>query len=114
MMRPVLSRFLPRVIPVFAAVFLLASPAVLAAPTCVDRAGDTIRCGTPGAMPVGWSLPAQEKRDRDIARSLDASPNEWLKVFCVLGLFFALLALLPEFDGSRAGDWDEQQGDDDE
>ena len=44
------------------AAILTTAPAAIAAPTCQDRNGDTIRCGTEGAMPVGWTLPAPERR----------------------------------------------------
>jgi len=32
----------------------------------------------------------------------------------VLGGFFALIALMPEFDGRAGSDWDKQEGDDEE
>ena len=50
-----------RVAVVASAVSLQAVP-VFAAPTGQDRDGLTIRCGTQGAMPVGWSLPFEERK----------------------------------------------------
>ena len=87
---------------VFALAFLLSTPA-WCAPICVTRAGDTVHCEAKGAMPVGW-------------RSLDAGPSSASppNLFLVLGLvgviggLFALIALMPEFDGG----WDEQEGGD--
>ena len=95
-----------------AAAALLAAGAALAAPTCQDKDGGTIRCGTPGAMPVGWTLPPEERFLRQTLRPASPSMNELLGLICALGVFFALLALMPEFEGRRAGDWDEQEGDD--
>ncbi len=88
----------------------LATP-VLAAPTCQSTHGDTIRCGTEGAMPVGWTLPPEQARERAMF-SATSSLKEVLKVAWAFGLFLAFIALLPEFDGSRAGDWDRQEDDD--
>jgi hypothetical protein len=32
-------------------------------------------------------------------------------MFYVVGAIFALIALMPPFDGGQDGDWDEQEGD---
>jgi len=74
---------------------LFAAPVAMAAPTCQDIKGDTIRCATPGAMPVGWTLPLQQRLERD--RS-PVEPVQLLRVICVLGIYFCLLAMLPEFE----------------
>ena len=88
---------------------LLSAPA-LAAPTCQDKDGDTIKCGTPGAMPVGWTLSPQQRLERQRSRPTGPSMNELLELICVIGVFFGLMALLPEFDG-----WgDETERDDQE
>jgi hypothetical protein len=79
---------------------LFATPAV-AAPTCLDRQGGTIRCGVPDAMPVGWTPPPQVLWERELSRQPGPSTAELLAVFCGLGLFFALIALLPDFQGWR-------------
>ncbi len=77
---------------------LLATPAV-AAPTCLDKQGGTIRCGVPGAMPVGWIPPPQVRWEQELSRAPGPGTSELLAVFCGLGLFFALIALLPDFQG---------------
>jgi hypothetical protein len=85
---------------IFAAVataMLFASSPSFAAPTCQDKLGGTIRCGTPGAMPVGWTLPA----DQRLSQAAEPNIEQLLKLACVLGVFFALMALLPDFEGWR-------------
>jgi hypothetical protein len=77
----------------------LAGPAAWAAPTCQDRAGMTTRCGTEHAMPVGWTAP---EADRNIPAG--SVRDLWGAVGGIL-LLFALIALLPEFDGSQEEDW---------
>ena len=99
-------------IPAFAvAATLLTASAALAAPTCQDKNGDTIRCGTQGAMPVGWTLSPQQRLERQIPRPKYPSTKELLELIGVMGVFFTLLALMPEFDGQRTRDWGEQEGD---
>jgi hypothetical protein len=83
---------------------LFATP-VLAAPTCQDRNGDTIKCGAPGAMPVGWTPSPQQLWDR--SRPPGPSKGELLSAFCMVALILALIALLPEADGWRE-DQDEE------
>ncbi len=102
----------PLVLVLAAAISLFTADAALAGPCCVDKNGDPIKCGVPGAMPVGWSLPPRQLLDREMLHPMDANMNELLKAFCAIGLLLALIALLPEFDGTRAGDWDKQEGDD--
>src|SRR5580698_10288129 len=85
---------------------LSAAPAAQAAPTCQDRNGDTIRCGTEGAMPVGWTLP-DEQRSRVVAARPAEPPADLFGLGLFLIGFFALLALLPDFDGK----WDPQERD---
>lgn len=85
---------------ILALTLLFAAPA-LAAPTCQNRGGDTVRCGTPGAMPVGWKPSPEMLWDREISRPPGPSLRQILGVFCGLGLLFALIALLPDFDGWR-------------
>jgi hypothetical protein len=79
---------------------LFATPA-MAAPTCQDKQGGTIRCGVPGAMPVGWTPPPQVLWEQELSRQPGPGTAELLAVFCGLGLFFALIALLPDFEGWR-------------
>jgi hypothetical protein len=94
-----------------AMVLLLAPPVALAAPTCENRSGETVKCGTPGAMPVGWAPSPADSLDHP-ATPPDLSPAEAVALIYILGAFFALIALMPEFDGWREGDWDKQEGDD--
>ena len=94
-----------------ATVLLLAAPAALAAPTCDNRNGDTVKCGTPGAMPVGWAPSPGDVLDHSTTPP-QLSPAEAVALIYILGAFFALIALMPEFDGWREGDWDKQEGDD--
>ena len=82
------------------AVLLFATPS-LAAPTCQDRNVDTIKCGVPGAMPVGWTPSPQRLWDRALSQPPGPGGKDLLAVFCGLGLFFALIALMPDFDGWR-------------
>lgn len=97
----------------FAASMLMAlmavAPAARAAPTCQTRAGVTIRCGAEGAMPVGWTLPPEEQVNGPAIEDAGAL----FKVILGLGLFFAMIALLPPFDGSQTTDWGRQEGDED-
>lgn len=75
---------------------LLAAPAAIAAPTCQDINGYTTRCGTQGAMPVGWTLPLQQRLEREQPSPIE--PNQFLELICALGIYFCLLAMLPEFE----------------
>jgi hypothetical protein len=95
-----------------AAAALLAAPAAHAAPTCQDRNGDTVRCGAPRAMPVGWTLPSEERRARQASAPEGPTADELWGVIAFVGGLFALIALMPDFDGRRASDWDRQEGDD--
>jgi hypothetical protein len=92
-------------------VLLLALTAAPAAPTCLDINGDTMRCGTKGAMAVGWTPSPQQLLNRHSSKVVGPGTLEVLEVFGAIGLFLALIALMPEFDGTRAGDWDKQEGD---
>ena len=85
------------------ALALIAIP-VHAAPTCQDRNGDTIKCGAPGAMPVGWTLPPEESWRLRLVHT-ETPAGDVLKVVAALALFFALIALMPRFDGRRDEDW---------
>ena len=86
---------------------LIATPA-LPAPICFTRAGDTVHCDAKNAMPVGWRLPPDEAARREMNQP-QPRPSDILKVVAGLVLFFALIALLPEFDGARDKDWDVQE-----
>jgi len=87
-----------------ALVFLLIAPFAVAAPasaapTCQDRVGNTVRCGTTTAMPVGWTAPVW---DRNFA---PADKSDELRAVVFLLLLFALIALLPDFEQEQ---WDQK------
>jgi len=63
-----------------------------------------VRCGTKDAMPVGWTLPADQRPTDSIAS--EPALATVLKVLCAMGVFFGLMALLPDFDGWGEGDWE--------
>ena len=81
-------------LPLVAAAMLFNASAVSAAPTCQDRKGETVRCGTVGAMPVGWSLAPDQRPASD-----DTGSTPWLSLIALVGGLFALIALMPDFDG---------------
>ena len=90
-------------------VFLLGAAPASAAPTCVNRLGDTVRCATQGAMPVGWTPSPQVLWDRQLSAPPGPRISEILKVVFGIGLFLAMIALLPDFDSAK--DWDRQEND---
>ncbi len=93
-------------------VLMAAAPAV-SAPTCRDRNGATMKCGTEGAMPIGWALPP-ELMNRRIPGIADPEPRILAETLLVIALLFTLIALLPEFDGRNSGDWGRQENDDED
>jgi hypothetical protein len=90
---------------IMAVTVTLGGGAASAAPTCFDQTGGVIKCGAPGAMPVGWS-PPPEVRAAHIAQDPGPPLGEILEIFCAVGAIFAIIALLPPFDGTQEGDWD--------
>ncbi|THD63139.1 hypothetical protein [Phenylobacterium sp.] len=89
------------------ALAIMAAPAALAAPSCLDRQGDTVRCGTRGAMPVGWTPGPDQARAHLAATDSGLDARQIVSLVCVIGGIFALFALLPDFDGA----WDRQEDD---
>ena len=87
-------------------VALLFGLPVAAAPTCQTANGETIRCGIAGAMPVGWRLPAEQYRDRSSSELF-----KWLQAICAVGVLFAIMAAMPDFESTRPGEWDEEEDD---
>jgi hypothetical protein len=83
----------------------------LAAPGCQNRQGDMVRCDVSTAMPVGWTVPPEVFTARVLSRTPPAQTRELVSVAVVLVCLFAIIALLPRFDGSRPEDWDRQEGD---
>ena len=88
-----------------AALLIIPAPTAWAAPTCQNREGITTRCGTPGAMPVGWEPSPQELWERELSRPPGPDRESLWTAFSVIGLLFGLIALMPRFDGSRDEDW---------
>jgi hypothetical protein len=82
---------------------MLAAGPVLAAPTCWDRAGHVVRCGTVGAGPVGAALTPEQDRARRAIPTYRLSAREAFALAAVVGGLFALIALMPRFNGR----WDD-------
>jgi hypothetical protein len=57
-------------------------------------------------MPLGWTPPEEEFRVNQLARYEQPTSRELLSVAAGIALFLILIALLPQFDGSRPEDWD--------
>jgi hypothetical protein len=93
-----------------ATMVLFVALVTLAARACLRRNGDAIRCGTPSAMPVGWTPLPRQLAER--LASMPAGPNldKILTIACIIGAIFALIALMTRFDG----EWDRQEGGDEE
>ena len=62
-------------------------------------------------MPVGWTLSPQQRSERQISKPEYPTTSELLELIGVIGVFFTLLALMPEFDGQHTRDWGEQEED---
>ena len=82
------------------AAFLMILQPVAAAPICQGRDGSPMHCEAPGAMPLGWTAPAADRR------VVDTDRREVWMAGGILLLLFALIALLPDFDGSQPKDWE--------
>ena len=97
----------------FALVMLIGATAypALAAPTCQDANGSAARCGMPNAMPLGWRLPDDEFHRRQTALGNVTDPHVLVDAIALIVSLFAVIALLPDFDGRSGEDWDEQEGD---
>lgn len=99
-------------LPVLAFVFaLFIAPAALAAPTCNDVEGHTVRCGAPGAMPVGWKPAPDAIALPDEGEPPDFSETQMFGLICFIGGLLALFALLPDFEDGQGGGWDRQEDD---
>jgi hypothetical protein len=83
---------------------MLAAAPALAAPTCWDRAGHVVRCGTAGAGPVGAALTPDQDAARLAIPTFRLSAREAFALAAVVGGLFALIALMPRFDGRWDGD----------
>jgi hypothetical protein len=98
---------------VAAAAMLGDAPVAFAGPTCEDRAGEAVRCEDPRAMPLGWAPPLDERLKHPDPGPPEPTSLELGGVFTLILLFFALIALMPDFDGWTA-DRPEKNGDDGE
>ena len=87
------------------AAVLFVAPAAHAGPTCQNRDGGTMKCGTAGAMPVGWALSPP-------APSEPMKAGELISLVVILCGLFGLISAMPDFDGTAPGDWDRQESDD--
>jgi hypothetical protein len=92
-----------------ALILMVATPAT-AAPICFTRAGDPVHCGMTDAMPIGWKQPPQDAARRELSQP-HPSDRAVFETMAVLVLLFALIALLPEFDGARDKDWEPEKRD---
>jgi hypothetical protein len=86
-------------------VLLTFASTTFAAPTCENRDGAATRCGTAGAMPVGWTLPPAERAAHDTP---DPPLSQMLlPLFLICGLF-GLISAMPDFDGWDASEEDSE------
>ena len=81
---------------VLCALAVEAAPAAWCAPTCWSAAGETVRCGSPRALPVGARLSAAQEAERR-GRPAGADSRVLLGLAALLGGLVALFALLPDF-----------------
>ena len=89
----------------------MASPAS-AAPTCEDQNGRSIRCGSSGAMPVGWTARLEPRLNRHASGPVEPTAIDLGGVAALIALLIVLIALMPDFDGWNPEDGDRQDGDD--
>ena len=96
--------------PILAAlVLMLSGSGALAAPTCLTAQGDMARCGTPRAMPVGWTPAAGAQIGRRTGEADASDDAKLIGLTVFLAGLFGLIALMPDFEGR----WDRQAGDED-
>jgi hypothetical protein len=90
---------------------VLGAGRAFAAPTCQDFEGHIARCGSAHAMPVGWTPTPAQLFDRPPVANNSPTVAEAAAMVYVVGAVFAIIALMPPFDGRKGEDWDEQEGD---
>jgi hypothetical protein len=100
-----------QVLAVVVAATLGALTAAHAAPTCQRMDGLTARCGTAGAMPVGWTPSARQALEWRRSQPPEDLTFEVVGASGLMGALVVLIALMPRFDGWKDGDWDEQEDD---
>jgi hypothetical protein len=84
-----------------------AAPA-LGAPICQNRLGDFVHCEAKEAMPLGWHVPDDVYTARVLSRTPPARSSDLVAAGMVLACLFALIALLPKFDGAKDEDWQDK------
>ena len=89
-----------------ATLLLLAASPALAAPTCWNESGQIVRCGTPGALPVGQTLSPEQEMARQASQTPEPSLAQLVGAAMVIGGLFALIALMPQFES-----WDGEKDD---
>ncbi|MDB5446463.1 MAG: hypothetical protein JWQ97_1780 [Phenylobacterium sp.] len=77
--------------------------AAMAAPTCWDGTGHTVRCEAPGALPVGTTLSPEQELAREPGVPLPP-PEALFSLVCIVGGLFVLIGLMPDFDGWNPGE----------
>ncbi len=88
---------------IVAAELLMGSQVASAGPICEDRAGESVRCEDPRAMPLGWALPLDERLRQARPGPPDPTPVQLGGVLILIVLVFTLIALMPDFDGWGPG-----------
>ncbi len=100
---------------IVAVALLGGAPAASAGPICENRAGESVRCEDPRAMPLGWTLPLDERLEHSRTAPPDPTALQMAGVFILIVLLFTLIALMPDFDGWAPGGPDpENEGGDEQ
>lgn len=86
-------------------VVLLLPRAAAAASPCPDGDGQTVRCEAPNALPLA-ATPAGEAEAPSPADIPLPAPEMLFGVICLVGGLFALIGLMPDFDGWSSGEQD--------
>ena len=71
-----------------------------AAPTCQDRSGNTVHCGTANAMPLGWTAPEADRHFPGPDR------GDAITAAAIVVLLLLLIGLLPDFGQEQWGNPD--------
>jgi hypothetical protein len=91
---------------------LFGAPVAFAGPICEDRAGESVRCEDPRAMPLGWTPSLEQRLKHPVSSPPEPTPVELGGVFALIVLFFTLIALMPDFDGWEKAAPDVEDNDD--
>jgi hypothetical protein len=85
------------------ACLIAGAPAASAGPICENRAGEAVRCEDPRAMPLGWTPSLEERLTHPDPGPPEPTAVELGGVFALILVIFALIALMPDFDGWAPG-----------